>query len=139
MRSRHILTLAGVTPALRTPGLRCLWILKRILTVGQMCIAHVVTARIQRARFQEQSSRLRANDLRCRRLRSAVRALKMSDNLGSHFCSCDVWWWKDGIGTARAFQVSEEMGAFSGLGMGLNGVLAAFVVPILLPVLLRWL
>lgn len=42
------------------------------------------------------------------------------------------------IGTARAFQVSEEMGAFSGLGMGLNGVFTAFVVPVLLPVLLRW-
>ncbi|WP_343669730.1 LrgB family protein [Paraburkholderia heleia] len=44
-----------------------------------------------------------------------------------------------GIGTARAFQVSEEMGAFSGLGMGLNGVFTAFVVPVLLPVLFRWL
>ncbi|XXA03889.1 LrgB family protein [Paraburkholderia sp. A3BS-1L] len=42
-----------------------------------------------------------------------------------------------GIGTARAFQVSEEMGAFSGLGMGLNGVFIAFVVPDLLPVLLQ--
>ena len=38
-----------------------------------------------------------------------------------------------GIGTARAFQVSEEMGAFAGLGMGLNGVFTAFVVPVLLP------
>ncbi len=44
-----------------------------------------------------------------------------------------------GIGTARAFQVSEEMGAFSGLGMGLNGVFTAFVVPVLLPVILQWL
>ncbi|QNB12766.1 LrgB family protein [Paraburkholderia bannensis] len=44
-----------------------------------------------------------------------------------------------GIGTARAFQVSEEMGAFAGLGMGLNGVFTAFVVPLLLPTLLGWL
>jgi putative effector of murein hydrolase len=44
-----------------------------------------------------------------------------------------------GIGTARAFQVSEEAGAFAGLGMGLNGVLTAFVVPILLPIVSRWL
>ncbi|WP_413186749.1 LrgB family protein [Paraburkholderia sacchari] len=43
-----------------------------------------------------------------------------------------------GIGTARAFQVGEEMGAFSGLGMGLNGLFTAFIVPVLLPVLLRW-
>jgi predicted murein hydrolase (TIGR00659 family) len=39
-----------------------------------------------------------------------------------------------GIGTARAFQVSPEMGAFSGLGMGLNGVLTAFLAPWLIPV-----
>jgi predicted murein hydrolase (TIGR00659 family) len=44
-----------------------------------------------------------------------------------------------GIGTARAFQVSEEMGAYAGLGMGLNGVFTAFVVPVLLPVLVKWL
>ncbi len=35
-----------------------------------------------------------------------------------------------GIGTARALQVSEEMGAFAALGMGLNGVLTAFLVPL---------
>jgi predicted murein hydrolase (TIGR00659 family) len=52
-----------------------------------------------------------------------------------------------GIGTARAFQVSEEMGAFAGLGMGLNGVLTAFVVPfvvpyfvpVLIPLVAQWL
>lgn len=43
-----------------------------------------------------------------------------------------------GIGTARAFQVSDEMGAFAGLGMGLNGLFTAFVVPVLLPMILRW-
>jgi predicted murein hydrolase (TIGR00659 family) len=37
-----------------------------------------------------------------------------------------------GIGTARAFQVSETMGAFAGLAMGLNGLLTAFLVPLLL-------
>jgi len=36
-----------------------------------------------------------------------------------------------GIGTARAFQVSEEAGAFAGLGMGLNGLLTAVLVPLL--------
>ena len=36
-----------------------------------------------------------------------------------------------GIGTARAFQVSELMGAFAGLGMGLNGLLSAFLFPLL--------
>lgn len=39
-----------------------------------------------------------------------------------------------GLGTARAFLVSEEMGAFSALGMGLNGVLTAILLPLLLPV-----
>jgi predicted murein hydrolase (TIGR00659 family) len=42
-----------------------------------------------------------------------------------------------GIGTARAFQVSPEMGAFSGLGMGLNGVLTAFLAPWLIPVVVH--
>lgn len=44
-----------------------------------------------------------------------------------------------GIGTARAFQISEEVGAFAGLGMGLNGVFTAIVVPVLLPMAARWL
>ena len=44
-----------------------------------------------------------------------------------------------GIGTARAFQISEEMGAFAGLGMGLNGVFTAFIVPVLMPLASRWL
>ncbi len=34
-----------------------------------------------------------------------------------------------GQGTARAFQHSEEAGAFSGLGMGLNALLTALLVP----------
>ena len=37
-----------------------------------------------------------------------------------------------GIGTARAFQVSEEAGAFSGLAMGLNGLVTALLFPLAL-------
>jgi len=37
-----------------------------------------------------------------------------------------------GIGTARAFQESEEAGAFSGLAMGLNGLLTAVLFPLAL-------
>lgn len=37
-----------------------------------------------------------------------------------------------GIGTARAFQVSEEAGAFAGLGMGLNGLATALLFPLLI-------
>ncbi len=37
-----------------------------------------------------------------------------------------------GIGTARAFQVSEQAGAFAGLGMGLNGLLTAVLMPLML-------
>ena len=40
-----------------------------------------------------------------------------------------------GIGTARAFQVSETMGAFAGLAMGLNGLLTAFLFPLLVRLL----
>ncbi len=42
-----------------------------------------------------------------------------------------------GIGTARAFQVSEQAGAFAGLGMGLNGLLTAILMQLML-VLWRW-
>jgi putative effector of murein hydrolase len=40
-----------------------------------------------------------------------------------------------GIGTARAFQVSEQMGAFAGLAMGLTALVTAFVAPWLAPAL----
>ncbi|MCB1855807.1 MAG: LrgB family protein [Halieaceae bacterium] len=36
-----------------------------------------------------------------------------------------------GIGTARAFQISEVAGAFSGLAMGLNALATAILVPLL--------
>ncbi|GAA4031027.1 LrgB family protein [Actimicrobium antarcticum] len=35
-----------------------------------------------------------------------------------------------GIGTARGFQVSEEMGAFAGLAMGVSGILTALLLPL---------
>ncbi|MCB1887648.1 MAG: LrgB family protein [Rhodocyclaceae bacterium] len=38
-----------------------------------------------------------------------------------------------GIGTARAFQVSEQAGAFAALAMGLNGLFTAVSLPWLLP------
>lgn len=40
-----------------------------------------------------------------------------------------------GIGTARAFQVSPEAGAFSALGMGISGVLTALLLPFVLKLL----
>lgn len=36
-----------------------------------------------------------------------------------------------GIGTARAFQISPLAGTFAGIGMGLNGVMTAILVPLL--------
>jgi predicted murein hydrolase (TIGR00659 family) len=42
-----------------------------------------------------------------------------------------------GIGTARAFQVSEQAGAFAALGMGLNALLTAVSLPWILPWLER--
>ncbi|WP_079433029.1 LrgB family protein [Zoogloea sp. LCSB751] len=40
-----------------------------------------------------------------------------------------------GIGTARAFQLSEQTGAFAALAMGLNGLFTAIALPWLLPLL----
>lgn len=42
-----------------------------------------------------------------------------------------------GIGTARAFQVSEQMGAFAGLAMGLTALVTAFTAPWLAPLMVR--
>lgn len=42
-----------------------------------------------------------------------------------------------GIGTARAFQVSEEAGAFAGLAMGLSALFSALALPLLAGWLLR--
>mgnify|MGYP000853906136 CR=1 FL=1 len=38
-----------------------------------------------------------------------------------------------GIGTARAFQESEQTGAFAALAMGLNGLMTALLVPVVVP------
>jgi predicted murein hydrolase (TIGR00659 family) len=38
-----------------------------------------------------------------------------------------------GIGTARAFQISERAGAFAALAMGLNGLVTAVTLPVVLP------
>lgn len=42
-----------------------------------------------------------------------------------------------GIGTARAFQVDPLAGTFAGIALGLNGLLTAILVPLVLPWLLR--
>lgn len=42
-----------------------------------------------------------------------------------------------GIGTARAFQVNDLAGTFAGIGMGLNGLATAILVPMLLALLGR--
>jgi predicted murein hydrolase (TIGR00659 family) len=42
-----------------------------------------------------------------------------------------------GIGTARAFQVSEEAGAFAGLAMALNGLATAALFPMLVWLVMR--
>jgi predicted murein hydrolase (TIGR00659 family) len=44
-----------------------------------------------------------------------------------------------GIGTARAFQVSEQAGAFAALAMGLNGLATALLLPALMPWIGQWL
>jgi putative effector of murein hydrolase len=43
-----------------------------------------------------------------------------------------------GIGTARAFQLSEQSGAFAGIGIGLNALLTTTLVPITVALLLDW-
>ena len=44
-----------------------------------------------------------------------------------------------GIGTARAFQVSQQAGAFAALAMGLNGLMTAVLLPVVMPWVRHWL
>lgn len=60
------------------------------------------------------------------------RAMKIKDDVT---CGFALGATAHGVGTARAFQVSEEMGAFSGLAMGLSGILTAVLLPLALKLL----
>lgn len=61
-----------------------------------------------------------------------LRTIKVSD---PSVCGFTLGATAHGIGTARAFQVSQEMGAFSGLAMGLSGLLTGLLLPIALKLL----
>jgi predicted murein hydrolase (TIGR00659 family) len=61
--------------------------------------------------------------------RSVLNGLKISDHAVRGFA---VGLAAHGIGTARAFQLSEQAGAFAGLAMGLHGLFAAAAMPLLL-------
>jgi putative effector of murein hydrolase len=61
-----------------------------------------------------------------------LRSLRVTDRSAQGFA---IGLASHGIGTARAFQMDEETGAFSGLGMGLNGILTALILPILVTIL----
>jgi putative effector of murein hydrolase len=64
-----------------------------------------------------------------------------------NLCGIQPWWQRGfslgmaahGIGTARAFSVNQEAGAFSSLAMGMHGVLGAIVIPPLVNGVDRWL
>jgi predicted murein hydrolase (TIGR00659 family) len=58
-----------------------------------------------------------------------LRAVRIHDDATQGFAMGLV---AHGIGTARAFQASDQAGAFSGLAMGLNGILTALLIPLLL-------
>ncbi len=60
---------------------------------------------------------------------SVLDALKIKDSSVRGFA---VGLTAHGIGTARAFQDNEEAGAFAGLAMGLNGLMTALLLPILI-------
>jgi predicted murein hydrolase (TIGR00659 family) len=57
-----------------------------------------------------------------------LRALRMTDPIIQGYALGVA---AHGIGTARAFQVSPLAGTFSGIAMGLNGLLTAILVPLL--------
>ena len=65
--------------------------------------------------------------------RYVYRALHIEDEV---VCGFALGIAAHGIGTARAFQESEQTGAFAALAMGLNGLTTALLLPVLIPWLL---
>lgn len=65
--------------------------------------------------------------------RALLRALKEKDDAVRGFA---IGLAAHGVGTATAFQMNRDTGAFSGLAMGLTGLFTAFAAPFLLPYLL---
>ncbi|MEO6352262.1 MAG: LrgB family protein [Burkholderiaceae bacterium] len=64
--------------------------------------------------------------------RGVLKLMKITDD---STCGFALGVTAHGIGTARAFQVSEQMGAFAGLAMGLSGLLTALLLPLALKLL----
>ena len=62
-----------------------------------------------------------------------LRRLRISDPAAAGFALGVA---SHGIGTARAFELGETAGAFSGLGMGLNALATSLLVPPLMRLLL---
>ena len=62
--------------------------------------------------------------------RGVMRRLHISDHAVHGFA---IGIASHGIGTARAFQVSEQAGAFAALAMGLNGLITALSLPWIMP------
>lgn len=62
--------------------------------------------------------------------RSLYKALRIQDHAVRGFA---IGLASHGIGTARAFQVSEQAGAFAALAMGLNGLITALSLPWIMP------
>ena len=63
---------------------------------------------------------------------AVLRALRVKDPASAGFALGVA---SHGLGTARAFELGETAGAFSGLGMGVNAVATSLLVPLLA----RWL
>ena len=62
-----------------------------------------------------------------------LRRLRISDPAATGFALGVA---SHGLGTARAFEISETAGAFGGLGMGLNALATSLLVPALIRLLL---
>jgi predicted murein hydrolase (TIGR00659 family) len=63
------------------------------------------------------------------------RVLKRMGITDSSTCGFALGVAAHGIGTSRAIQLNQEMGAFSALAMGLSGVLTALLLPLILRLL----
>jgi putative effector of murein hydrolase len=62
-----------------------------------------------------------------------------------NLCGIKPWWQRGfalgmaahGIGTARAFSINQEAGAYSSLAMGMHGIMGAILIPLIVAVIER--
>ena len=108
---------------------------RRDLDVNLDCEAFIVDAvRTPIGRYGGSLATVRADDLAACAIKALMNRTGVTDFRARGFAAGLA---AHGIGTARAFQVDEIAGVFSGIAMSLNALVTSFLVPLAVTLLVR--